>query len=608
MKVLNFFRGNLLHIYSLFDRRGKKQICFTLLLQFLLSFLDLAGIAMIGIIGVIGIRGVTSVQPSETTLKVLEWLQIDAYSLQVQTLVLGSLATIFFVFKTYFSIFLTGKFLRDLSKAGAEYSTNVVSKILNQTVTGINQNSFQRIAFAVTTGIEKLFFGVVGPLLIAFADLFLLLVIFVALILVNPFLAFFTYFIFIFSGFLIYRALSKKAARLGRELAENQIESFEALSQAVLSFREMVVQNRRGFYARKISSLRRDSLRISSEYAIMPSISKYLVEAVLILGIFALCALEFLLHDAARAVGMIAIFLAASSRMSPAVLRIQQNLIQIKNSMGQAVETFKLIDNLDETQFFSEHFEHETSDGHFTNKVVIKDVNFRYPNAETESLKGVTLEIEPGEFVALVGSSGAGKSTLVDLILGLLKPNSGEVLISNLPPMLVYKLWPGSVSYVSQDTQIFDCSIAENVTLGFELNDFAESEIWEALRKASLADFVETLPEGIHTQVGDRGAKLSGGQRQRLGIARALITKPLILVLDEATSALDAETEVSVSEAINSLRGNTTLIVVAHRLSSVRQADKVILMRDGKIQGIGTFDELKAISPDFDRQAQLMGL
>ena len=138
---------------------------------------------MIGIIGVIGIRGVTSVQPSETTLKVLEWLQIDAYSLQVQTLVLGSLATIFFVFKTYFSIFLTGKFLRDLSKAGAEYSTNVVSKILNQTVTGINQNSFQRIAFAVTTGIEKLFFGVVGPLLIAFADLFLLLVIFVALIL-----------------------------------------------------------------------------------------------------------------------------------------------------------------------------------------------------------------------------------------------------------------------------------------------------------------------------------------------------------------------------------------------------------------------------------------
>lgn len=605
---MNLLPKNAAEISSLFDTSKKKKIVITLLSQFIISFLDLAGIGVIGVLAVIAIRGFEGVEPSETTTNVLALFRIAEFSLEIQTLILGVIAAIFFILKTWLSIFLTKKFLRDLTEAGAEYSSQIVSKLLDQTVVNLNQISFQKIAFALTTGIEKAFFGVAGPMLTAFADLFLLAIVLISLLIVNPFLAIYTYALFTLSGLIIYKSLSGRAEKLGNYQAKNQVESYILMSQAVLSFREIVVQDRTTYYKRNISSLRGESLRISSQFSLMPNISKYVVEAVLVIGIFSLCAIEFLLHDAARAVGMIAIFLAAASRISPAVLRVQQNLITAKNSMGQVTTAFETVSLLAEPSI--QHFDFKDIDrpADFLGSVLVKDVNFQYPGSQKLALRNVSIDIKQGEFVALVGTSGAGKSTLVDVILGLTPPSSGEVLISNLPALVAYKIWPGSVSYVPQDAQVFDCSIAENVALGRENSKAFEVEIRDALYRASLIDFVDSLPDGIHTIVGDRGAKLSGGQRQRLGIARALFSKPKILVLDEATSALDAETEAAVAAALNSLKGSTTLIIVAHRLSSVREADKVVLIQEGQIAGMGTFDELKAISPEFETQANLMGL
>ena len=210
--------------------------------------------------------------------------------------------------------------------------------------------------------------------------------------------------------------------------------------------------------------------------------------------------------------------------------------------------------------------------------------------------------------MAFVGSSGAGKSTLVDLLLGVLIPDSGQIIISGERPSIAIETSPGAIAYVPQDVATAIGTVRENIALGFP-NEFATDErIYKALKIAHLETFVDSLENKADTQVGERGAKLSGGQRQRLGIARAMFTNPKLLVLDEATSSLDAETEASVSAAIQSLRGGTTILMIAHRLATVRTADLVIYLADGHILAQGNFAEVRASVPDFDKQARLLGL
>jgi ABC-type multidrug transport system fused ATPase/permease subunit len=224
------------------------------------------------------------------------------------------------------------------------------------------------------------------------------------------------------------------------------------------------------------------------------------------------------------------------------------------------------------------------------------------------AISNISFSVRPGTLVAVVGLSGAGKTTIIDVLLGVLAPDEGTVLISGLPPLLAVAKWPGAIAYVPQDVAISSGTIRENVALGFPEQQATDELVTSALKVAQLDQFVSDLPRGLDTQVGERGAKISGGQRQRLGIARAMFTRPHLLVLDEATSSLDGETEASISDAIHELRGSTTVVLIAHRLSTVRDADIVVYLADGKIKTMGTFNEVRKAVPDFDRQAKLMGL
>jgi ABC-type multidrug transport system fused ATPase/permease subunit len=189
-----------------------------------------------------------------------------------------------------------------------------------------------------------------------------------------------------------------------------------------------------------------------------------------------------------------------------------------------------------------------------------------------------------------------------------LQPDTGNVLISSLPPLQAIAKWPGAISYVPQDVLIAAGTIRENVALGYPAELASDELILSALKIAQLDAFVANLPMGLDTQVGERGAELSGGQRQRLGIARAMFTKPHLLILDEATSSLDGTTEAEISDAISSLRGSTTVIMIAHRLSTVRYADLVVYMCDGRVKATGSFEQVRVSVPDFNQQANVMGL
>jgi ABC-type multidrug transport system fused ATPase/permease subunit len=316
-----------------------------------------------------------------------------------------------------------------------------------------------------------------------------------------------------------------------------------------------------------------------------------------------------LLQDAAHAVATLTIFIAAGSRIAPAVLRLQQGSLAIKGSLSSAKPTLDLIEALEDVNLSAKSdvapdFDHIE----FVPSVEMTDLFFRYPNTEAAALDGQSYSIKAGSSVAIVGSTGAGKTTAVDVLLGILKPERGSVSISGQKPEDAIVKWPGAISYVPQDVVISNGTIRDNVGLGFNPRYIDEELVWDAIIAAQLDSYVNSLPLGLDTQVGERVTRMSGGQRQRLGIARALFTKPKLLVLDEATSALDGETEAAISQAIQNLRGNVTVIMIAHRLSTVRNADSVIYMDKGKVIAIGTFEEVRAKVPDFDRQAKLMGL
>jgi ABC-type multidrug transport system fused ATPase/permease subunit len=290
-------------------------------------------------------------------------------------------------------------------------------------------------------------------------------------------------------------------------------------------------------------------------------------------------------------------------------MRLQISLITVKNSLGASIPTLNMIESLsgiseiDNVQdvLMTDHKD-------FRAEVEIKNVNLKYPNQTKYALKNINLEVKTGKSLAIVGPSGAGKTSLVDVLLGVIPQSSGSVEISGLNPQEAINKWSGALSYVPQDVSISNGSFRENVALGYPISQLDDTLIWEALDTAQMSDFVRSLPEGLDTPVGERGTKISGGQRQRLGIARAMFTKPRFLVLDEATSSLDGQSEADISEAIKSLQGSVTVVMIAHRLSTVRNADQVIYMDNGEIVARGTFEEVREAVPDFDHQAQLMGL
>jgi ABC-type multidrug transport system fused ATPase/permease subunit len=598
--------------FNLLEHRDKNRLKAISLVQVLLGALDLLGVVFIGLLGALSISGVQSREPGTRVFIVLKFLNLDNFSFQTQTAFLGGIAVMFLIVKTILSVLLTRRSLFFLSLKSAQISSKLVRDLLGRDIQEIRKRGVQDVLYSCTAGVYGISVGILSTGVSLLADISSIALIILGLLAFDPTMALLTFFMFSAIAIIMFKVQQERARFLGAELGVMAVKSEEMISEALSAYRELVVHDRQNYYIENIKQQRLNLAGTQAEMSFMPQVSKYVIESAVLLGGITISAIQFLRLDANHAFASLAMFLAAGSRIAPAVMRLQQNLVYMRNSIGIAEPTFDLIEEMYSHELLEAESDEEIfsseSIGDFTAEVEMQKVSFRFNDATQDLLLEVDIQVKPGQVVALVGPSGSGKSTLVDLMLGILKPTSGRVLLSGVSPLLAIKKWPGRISYVPQEVLISKTSLLENVALGFPASEIDRDQGLKSLRTAKLEELIDESIPNLSQPIQERGSNLSGGQRQRIGIARALYTNPGLLILDEATSALDVTTESEISDALQDLKGKVTVILVAHRLSTVRTADLVIYIESGSIIAQGTFEEVRAAVPQFDRQAGLLGL
>lgn len=594
---------------SILSKKDRKKYWIVVFAQGVLGFLDLIGVAVMGIIGALAIRGVQSQPSSENISKILQLFKMNSLSFQTQVAILGVFAAIVLVIRTLASMYLTWKILNFLSIRSAVISSQLLSKISESGYANVLKYNGAELQFILGPGVSSVAVGVLGTASTVLSDISTLAIVTAGIVLIDPIIALVSIALFSSIGAYLYFSLHKFSEEVGRNLTSLNIESNKLIVEIISGYRELFVRDRLTYYRNQVAESKFKISELQAKNSFVPNISKYVVEIAVVIGAAVVSAAQFVLNDAAHAFASLGIFLAAGTRIAPALLRLQQGALGIKSNIGMSyltLETLKEFSSLEAAEESNPKMSAPNSE--FNPQISIQNLRFRYEKSNRDTVNISKLDILPGTTIALVGQTGAGKTTLIDIMLGVLKPQSGEVRISGAEPIDAIKNWPGSIAYVPQNPMMKQGTIAQNIALGFSDDEIVAEDISRALLTAQLWDFVNSLPLKTATRIGENGVGLSGGQLQRLGIARALYLQPKLIVLDEATSALDGSTEKDISDAISAMKAEATIVIIAHRLSTVLNADKVYYMQNGEIVASGTFEEVRRSVPDFNRQATLMGL
>jgi ABC-type multidrug transport system fused ATPase/permease subunit len=414
-------------------------------------------------------------------------------------------------------------------------------------------------------------------------------------------------------GALLYFWVTRRSREAGAVTLRYSLRSSRLITEMVGALKEITLRDRLGAVGDVVRDNRRQVARARGNAVFLKEVPRYVLEASIIGGFLLVGIAGFLTGGTTGAITAVALFGVAGFRIAPSIVRFQGVVNQVQMAVPHAERVLAEIARSEEATARASDALDTTTPPEPLRALTFESVSFRYSAEADTAVRDISLSLPFGSVAALVGASGAGKSTVVDLMLGLLNPSGGRVLVEGDTgdPVALDQLtrwWRRSVAYVPQEVSLFDSTVAQNVALTWDHRDIDRDLVREALAQAQLLDVIESREGGIDAPIGERGLALSGGQRQRLGIARALYAQPLVLVLDEATSALDTTTEAAVAAAIAGLRGSTTVVSVAHRLSTVQNADQIFFLSDGALVGSGTFDELAASVPEFGEQVRLAGL
>lgn len=573
--------------------------------RMLTGLLDVVGIVLVGFIA----SAVASQASAEVSGEPVRLLGFEVPVLDASGLfLLVSIVLAVFIVKALLAVTLTRVLTFFVAKVETRAADRIAGHLLRGSLLALKNRSTSEVQYAVTSSATYAFTGLLNNVATLVSESFLLLVIGATFLIVNPLAAVFTVVYFAAFVVLLQVVIARTLRRASRQAVSGTVDTMSRIADATGAFREIHVMSKQDRFVASIAESRRRISRSGAEMTFVGALPRYVVETALILGVVILLGQQLLSGELANGLATVGVFLTGGVRLMASLLPLQSALANIKQNSEQARASLDLVDEAradvsERAEEVGEPVVRLAS----APAVEVRDVAVEYPDADgRRALDGVSIDVPAGAFTAIIGPSGAGKTTLVDVILGLIGPSAGRVSVGGYAPHDLSLAAPGLISYVPQKPGLVSGTIAQNVALGLEDAEIDRRRVQSALESAYLADFVASLPDGIDTSVGKQADALSGGQIQRIGLARALYTNPRLLVLDEATSGLDASSEAFVAKSLRALRGEATVIVVAHRLSTVQNADLVHVVEGGRVTASGTFAQVSEANPTVAEYVRLM--
>jgi ABC-type multidrug transport system fused ATPase/permease subunit len=586
-------------LFRLFDRRERAQFAF-------LGLLIISG-------GVAETLSIGLILPAMTALTLPEKLpslpffpalftmlgRLDTGSL---FLVVGTLVLLAFTAKNVFLGYVWYRQNGLVLRKQAEFSTRMLRRYLYKPYLFHVQHNSANLVRNVNGEVAAVFTTFVMPSIMAISEFVTLISIGVLLLWIDPLSTILAAALVSVTGYLFYLFVRHQTHELGVTRLNYSGEMHKALQQALFGAKEIKVLGCEEYFAQRyfvnMSGLQGTIKWIN----FMGGLPRLFNEPTLLITFFVVFGALYVQSGSVQAaLPKLAVFAIAAFRMMPAANRITTILSKLRFGLPSLNVVYDNLIGGDRDHRAGPMTSPERRSLHFPfeQEIVLHDATFTYPGQSEPALKGVSLAVPKGARVGLVGSSGAGKSTIADLLLGLMPLDRGRILVDGKDIAEAPEAWQRRVGYIPQSIYLLDDTLRRNVAFGLEDADIDESRIIEVIRLAGLATMVEALPRGLDTVIGERGVRLSGGQRQRVGIARALYRDPDLLVMDEATSAVDNITERDIMQSLDGIPGDKTLIIIAHRLTTIRSCDCIYILSEGRLMAQGTYDELLSQSKHF---------
>ncbi|WP_460192729.1 ABC transporter ATP-binding protein [Thermosynechococcus sp. FA-CM-4201] len=517
-------------------------------------------------------------------------------------LILSISFAILFICKNLFiagSNYLQFKFLNEKQR---KFSVMLLRSYLFKPYTFHLQNNTAKLIQNANNETTNIFNSYLLPLLIIISESLIVFAVFTVIILSNPFISLVVIAVLAILSYLFFRFFRKKLKEIGTQRVHYAQKVVQSINQGLGGIKEVKVLGREQVFLDVYEENLIEDRKANFFLNFINQLPRSYFETLAVTAIILIIILTLIQRGSmAQVLPLISLFAAAAFRLLPSANRL---MVSLNSVIFYSASVDIIYDDILEARSLEIQQAEPVAIKLFRDRLELIDLHYTYPNASRPALCGVSLTIKQGEMVGFVGSSGAGKTTIVDLILGLLEPSQGDIRVDGESIYQNLPQWQRQIGYIPQTIYLCDDTLRRNIAFGLPDEAIDETAVWAAVEAAQLSTFVRTLPEGLDTVVGERGVRLSGGQRQRIGIARALYHNPSVLIMDEATAALDNQTEAGVMDAIQALSGEKTIIMIAHRLSTVMECDRLYLMANGQVAAVGSYQELLQNSPDFRAMAQ----